>query len=186
MENNQTLNNQNTNNIEEKNVNVREDKNINQEVKKEEKTFTQEDLDRIISKKFKQWEKRKEEEKHQIEEAEKLKRMSEADRQREEMKKQLEEYNNMKMEMAREKMRNQTAKELASLELPIEYTEFVMVEGDAEATKQRLKTFSEKYKADIKREVDAQVKERLRGNVILSNNQTEVQENSAFLKGFRG
>lgn len=186
MENNQVLNNENLNETEENTQNVQDVKNNFEETKKEEKTFTQEDLDRIIAKKFKQWEKRKEEEKHQIEAAEKLKRMSEEDRQKEEMKKQLEEYKNMKAEMEREKMRNQTAKELASKNLSIDYVDFVMVENDADATSERLKTFEKRYKADIKREVDAQVKERLRGNVILSNNQQEIQENSAFLQGFRG
>lgn len=156
------------------NVNVNEDVVVeggatptNDNVVQEEKTFTQEDLDKILAKKFAQWERKAEQRANdkakEVEEAEKLKRMSETERQQAEMKKQLEEYNKMKSEMAREKLSNQVVKELASRNLPCEYSEYVMVEGDAEATMERLSTFAEKYNADIQKEVDRLVNERLRG-----------------------
>lgn len=144
--------------------NVQDNTNENQDNVQTEKTFTQEDIDKIIAKKLKQWEKKTEERTKQIEEAEKLKAMSESERQQAEMKKQLEEFNKMKAEIAREKLSGQVVKELASRELPIEYAEYVMVEGDAEATMERLTTFAEKYKADVQAEVDRQVQGRLRSN----------------------
>ncbi|MGL5380699.1 capsid assembly scaffolding protein Gp46 family protein, partial [Clostridium sp.] len=110
------------------NVNVNEDVVVeggvtptNDNVVQEEKTFTQEDLDKIMAKKFAQWERKAEQRANdkakEVEEAEKLKRMSETERQQAEMKKQLEEYNKMKSEMAREKLSNQVVKELASRNL---------------------------------------------------------------------
>lgn len=178
-------------NIDNENVNddnVQNDTNEKEITVTSEKTFTQDDIDKIIAKKLKQWEKKTEEKTKQIEEAEKLKSMSENERQQAEMKKQLDDFNKMKAEMAREKLSSQVVKELASRELPIEYAEYVMVEGDAEATMERLTTFAEKYKTDVQAEVDRQVQERLRGNApkgMISNNSTKV-EDSAFLKGFRG
>lgn len=168
--------------------NVPNDANEKEESVATEKTFTQDDIDKIIAKKLKQWEKKTEEKTKQIEEAEKLKAMSESERQQEKMRKQLEEFDKMKAEMAREKLSSQVVKELASRELPIEYAEYVMVEGDAEATMERLTTFAEKYKTDVQAEVDRQVKERFRGNApkgMISTNNVKV-EDSAFLKGFRG
>ncbi len=152
-----------------------------QEPVKTEKTFTQEDIDRIISKKLAQFKQKEEARVKEVEEAEKLKRMSEAERQQAEMKKQLDEFNKMKAEMAREKLNSQVVKELSTLELPCEYAEYVMVEGDAEGTMTRLKTFAEKYKADVQREADRQVQERLRGNVprtstVTTSNQTFTKE----------
>lgn len=145
-----------------------------------EKTFTQEDLDRIIAKKFAQWEKKSEqranEKAKEVEEAEKLKRMSETERQQAEMKKQLEEFNRMKAEMAREKLASQVVKELAVRNLHCEYAEYVMVEGDAEATMERLNTFAEKYQSDIQKEVEKQIQEKLRGKSpqvsTISNNKS--------------
>lgn len=160
---------ENTENNTENKENVQDNTNVQEKQQEKEKTFTQEDIDRIIAKKIKQWEKKTEEKTKEIEEAERLKAMSESERQQEEMKRQLEEFNKMKAEMAREKLSNQVVKELASRDLPIEYAEYVMVVGDADATMERLKTFDEKYKADIQAEVDKRVQERLKGNVPRSS-----------------
>lgn len=158
---------QNNNEIDEDNG----DKTVENEVKNhtEQRMFTQNDIDKIISKKFAQWQKKNDEEKRELEEAEKLKRMSENERQQAEMKKQIDEFNKMKAEMAREKLSNQVVKELASRELPIEYAEYLMVDGDAEATMERLTVFEEKYKTDIKAMVDKQVQARLKGEVPKSS-----------------
>lgn len=155
------------------------DKTVENEVKNptEQRMFTQNDIDKIISKKFAQWQKKNDEEKRELEEAEKLKRMSENERQQAEMKKQMDEFNKMKAEMAREKLSNQVVKELASRDLPIEYAEYLMVDGDAEATMDRLNVFEERYKADIKAMVDKQVQERLKGNVPKS---TTVEQKGEF------
>lgn len=132
------------------------------------KTFTQAELDAILNKKFAQWSKKAELQAEakakEVEEAEKLKRMSESERQQAEIKKQLEELNRVKAEMAREKLSGQVVKELAARELPTEYAEYVLVEGDSDATLERLNIFAEKYKADVAKEVERQVTERLKGN----------------------
>lgn len=130
-------------------------------------TMTQEQLNAMFDKKYAQWKKKSEKEMQEkarkVEEAEKLKRMSEQERQQAEMKKQLDEFNKMKLEMAKEKLLNQTSKELAARNLPIEFSEFVMA-GDSEATMERLNVFNEKFTAAVKKEVDRQVNERLKGS----------------------
>lgn len=129
-------------------------------------TMTQEQLNAMFDKKYAQWKKKSEKEMQEkareVEEAEKLKRMSEQERQQAEIKKQLDEFNKMKSEMAREKLLNQTAKELSTRNLPIEFSEFVMAE-DSEKTMERLNIFNEKFNAAVKKEVDKQVNERLKG-----------------------
>lgn len=156
---------QNTDNNVDNQDNVQDNTNIQENQQEKEKTFTQEDIDRIISKKFKQWEKNKAKEKEEIEEAERLKRMSQAERQQKELDDKIKKIEKMEADMARKDLNSQVVKELASRDLPIEYAEFVMVEGDADATMDRLKVFMEKYNADIQKEVDKQVQERLKGNV---------------------
>lgn len=130
-------------------------------------TMTQEQLNAMFDKKYAQWKKKSEKEMQEkarkVEEAEKLKRMSEQERQQAEMKKQLDEFNKMKLEMAKEKLLNQTSKELATRNLPIEFSEFVMA-GDSEATMERLNVFNEKFTAAVKKEVDRQVNEILKGS----------------------
>lgn len=130
-------------------------------------TMTQEQLNAILDKKYAQWKKKSEKEMQEkakeVEEAEKLKAMSQAERQQAEMKKQLDEFNKMKLEMAKEKLLNQTSKELATRNLPIEFSEFVMA-GDSEATMERLNVFNEKFTAAVKKEVDRQVNEILKGS----------------------
>lgn len=129
-------------------------------------TMTQEQLNSMFDKKYAQWKKKSEKEiqekAKEVEEAEKLKRMSEQERQQAEIKKQLDGFNKMKSEMAREKLLNQTSKELSTRNLPIEFSEFVMA-GDSETTMERLNVFNEKFTSEVKKEVDRQVNERLKG-----------------------
>lgn len=147
----------------------------NQPTEKEEKMLSQSQVNKIIAKEFARLRQQVDNEKKELEEAEKLKRMSAEERQQAEMKKQLEEFNRMKAEMAREKLNNQVVKELALKNLPVEYAEYVMVDNDAEATMERLSTFAEKYNADVQKEVDRLVQERLRGNAPKAANvQTET------------
>lgn len=176
---------QNNNEIDEDNG----DKTVENEVKNptEQRMFTQNDIDKIISKKFAQWQKKNDEEKRELEEAEKLKRMSENERQQAEMKKQMDEFNKMKAEMAREKLSNQVVKELASRDLPIKYAEYLMVDGDAEATMDRLTVFEKEYKADIKAEVDRQVKERLKCDTPKGSSVEDgIDDNDPFIRAFKG
>ena len=79
---------------------------------KNEKTFTQEELDKILNKKFAQWQKKTEEAKL---EAERKAKLTEAEKLAEERK----EFERMKMQFEYEQRVNSTSKVLASNNLPI-------------------------------------------------------------------
>ena len=82
------------------------------EAEKNEKTFTQEELDKILNKKFAQWQKKTEEAKA---EAERKAKLTEAEKLAEERK----EFERMKMQFEYEQRVNSTSKTLASYNLPI-------------------------------------------------------------------
>lgn len=129
--------------------------------KEEVKTFTQEEVDKMISKRL-QRERKDIEAKIEKErlEAEELAKLSEADRQRKLFEKQLAEFEETKKAFENEKLLNETSKQLASKNLPIEFAE--MLKGaDAETTFENIRVFEEKFNAAL----EVKVNERLRGNV---------------------
>ena len=129
--------------------------------KEEVKTFTQEEVDKMISKRL-QRERKDIEAKIEKEslEAEELAKLSEADRQRKLFEKQVAEFEETKKAFESEKLLNETSKQLASKNLPIEFAE--MLKGtDAETTFENIKVFEEKFNAAL----EVKVNERLRGNV---------------------
>ena len=90
---------------------------------KEEKTFTQAELDKILNKKFAQWQKKTEEAKA---EAERKAKLTEAEKLAEERK----EFEEMKKQFEYEQRVNSTSKVLASNNLPIEFADFLIAETD--------------------------------------------------------
>ena len=120
---------------------------------KEEKTFTQAELDKILNKKFAQWQKKTEEAKI---EAERKAKLTEAEKLAEERK----EFEAMRKQFEYEKRVNSTSKVLASNNLPVEFADFLVGETD-EATTQRVDLF----KAAFNEAVEKLVNERLKGNV---------------------
>ena len=125
--------------------------------KEEVKTFTQEDLDKILNKKFSQWKKKEEEAK---EEAAKLAKMDAEEKAKYEFEQKVKEFEETKKAFENEKLLNETSKQLASKNLPIEFAE--MLKGaDAETTFENIKVFEEKFNAAL----EVKVNERLRGNV---------------------
>ena len=128
--------------IESKDVNV-----------KEEKTFTQAELDKILNKKFAQWQKKTEEAKQ---EAERKAKLTEAEKLAEERK----EFEAMRKQFEYEKRVNSTSKALASNNLPVEFADFLIAEDD-EATTQRVDLFKNAFNEAVERLVN----ERLKGNV---------------------
>ena len=118
---------------------------------KEEKTFTQADLDKILNKKFAQWQKKTEEEKK---EAERKAKLTEAEKLAEERK----EFEAMRKQFEYEKRVNSTSKVLASNNLPIEFADFLIAEND-EATTQRVDLFKNAFNEALEKAVN----ERLRG-----------------------
>ena len=124
----------------------------NQVEVKEEKTFTQEELDKILNKKFAQWQKKTEEAKA---EAERKAKLTEAEKLAEERK----EFERMKMQFEYEQRVNSTSKVLASNNLPIEFADFLIAEND-EATTQRVDLFKNAFNEALEKALT----ERLRGN----------------------
>ena len=143
--------------MENQNVNVNEEIKVdstetNQVEVKEEKTFTQEELDKILNKKFAQWQKKTEEAKA---EAERKAKLTEAEKLAEERK----EFERMKMQFEYEQRVNSTSKVLASNNLPIEFADFLIGDSD-EATTQRVDLFKNAFNEALEKALT----ERLRGN----------------------
>ena len=118
---------------------------------KEEKTFTQEELDKILNKKFAQWQKKTEEAKA---EAERKAKLTEAEKLAEERK----EFEAMRKQFEYEKRVNSTSKVLASNNLPVEFSDFLIAETD-EATTQRVDLFKNAFNEALEKAVN----ERLKG-----------------------
>ena len=119
---------------------------------KEEKTFTQAELDKILNKKFAQWQKKTEEAKI---EAERKAKLTEAEKLAEERK----EFESMKRQFKYEQRVNSTSKVLASNNLPIEFSDFLVADTE-EATTQRVDLFKNAFNEAVEKLVT----ERLRGN----------------------
>ena len=118
---------------------------------KEEKTFTQEELDKILNKKFAQWQKKTEEAKA---EAERKAKLTEAEKLAEERK----EFEAMKKQFEYEKRVNSTSKVLASNNLPVEFADFLVGENE-EVTSQRVDLFKDAFNNALEKAIT----ERLRG-----------------------
>ena len=118
---------------------------------KEEKTFTQEELDKILNKKFAQWQKKTEEAKQ---EAERKAKLTEAEKLAEERK----EFEAMRKQFEYEKRVNSTSNVLASNNLPIQFSDFLVADTE-EATTQRVDLFKNAFNQAIEKTIN----ERLRG-----------------------
>lgn len=125
-----------------------------------EKTFTQTELDRIISDRLTKAEQKfKEKLEAEKAEAEKLAKMNADERAKAEFEKQQKKFNDDKQAFERERMELETTKMLAAEKLPVEFAKMLM--GDtAEATK----TNVEAFKTQFSEAIEAAVTERLRGN----------------------
>lgn len=131
------------------------------ETTQSEKTFTQAELEQILSKRLarerKDIEAKIEAERKEAEELAKLSEQEKASKLLEIKEKELEEKIKA---FESEKLLNETSKQLASKNLPIEFAE--MLKGtDAEKTFENIKVFEEKFNAAL----EVKVNERLKGNV---------------------
>ena len=128
---------------------------------KEIKTFTQDEVDKMISKRL---QRERKDIKAQIEaerkEAEELAKLSEAEKQKKLFEKQVKEFEETKRAFENERLLNETSKQLASKNLPIQFAE--MLKGnDAEKTFENIQLFEVKFNEAVEKVVT----ERLRGNV---------------------
>ena len=128
---------------------------------KEVKTFTQDEVDKMISKRL---QRERKDIKAQIEaerkEAEELAKLSEAEKQKKLFEKQVKEFEETKRAFENERLLNETSKQLASKNLPIQFAE--MLKGnDAEKTFENIQLFEAKFNEAVEKVVT----ERLRGSV---------------------
>ena len=127
----------------------------------EVKTFTQDEVDKMISKRL-QRERKDIEAKIEAErkEAEELAKLSEAEKQKKLFEKQVKEFEETKRAFENERLLNETSKQLASKNLPTQFAE--MLKGnDAEKTFENIQLFEAKFNEAVEKVVT----ERLRGNV---------------------
>ena len=137
-----------------------EQPNVEQPTEPTVKTFTQEEVDKMIQKRLSR-ERKDIEAKIEAErqEAERLAKLSEAERQKAMFEKQVAEFEATKRAFEQEKLLNETSKQLASKNLPIEFAEMLKAQ-DAESTFENIKIFEAKFNEAVERLVN----ERLKGN----------------------
>ena len=151
--------------MENTNVNVNEQEQssekVEQVVEQTVKTFTQEEVDKIVNKRLAR-ERKDIEAKIEAErqEAERLAKLSEAERQKAMFEKQVAEFEATKKAFEQEKLLNETSKQLASKNLPVEFAEMLKAQ-DAESTFENIKIFEAKFNEAVERLVN----ERLKGNI---------------------
>ena len=123
------------------------------------KTFTQEEVDKMIQKRLSR-ERKDIEAKIEAErrEAEELAKLSEAEKQKKLFEKQVAEFEATKRAFEQEKLLNETSKQLASKNLPIEFAEMLKAQ-DAESTFENIKIFEAKFNEAVEKLVN----ERLKG-----------------------
>ena len=138
---------------------VQEQAQVQEAPQQEVKTFTQEEVDKIVAKRLAR-EKKDIEAKIEAErkEAEELAKLSEAEKQKKLFEKQVREFEETKRAFEAEKLLNETSKQLASRNLPVEFAEMLKAD-DAESTYENIKLFEEKFNAALERMVN----DRLRG-----------------------
>ena len=119
----------------------------------EVKTFTQEEVDKMITKRL-QRERKDIEAKIEAErkEAEELAKLSEAEKQKKLFEKQVKEFEETKRAFENERLLNETSKQLASKNLPIEFAE--MLKGNnAEKTFENIQLFETKFNEAVEKVV---------------------------------
>ena len=128
---------------------------------KEVKTFTQEEVDKMISKRL-QRERKDIEAKIEAErkEAEELAKLSEAEKQKKLFEKQVREFEETKKAFENERLLNETSKQLDAKKLPIKFAKLLKGKN-AEETFENIQLFE----AEFNEAVEKVVTERLRGNV---------------------
>lgn len=145
-----------------------QDVNQGQEGQEEEKTYSQEDLDKAVSEATKGYvsqEKVEEiiaktiaKERKKAEDAERLSKLSEKERAEEQAKLDKQEIEELKAKLAMKDLEDDTIKELKEQELDSDFLEFVIAD-DAEKTLEKIKRFKPLFDRAVNQAVD----ERVRG-----------------------
>ena len=128
---------------------------IGQEPVKEEKTFTQEEVNKMIEKRLAREKAKAEQERL---EAEELAKLSEAERQKKLFEKQVAEFEAERAEWQASRLKEETRNQLRERNILSDFDEFV-IGSDAEATLDKLNRFE----ALLNKAVELAVNERLKG-----------------------
>lgn len=129
---------------------------------KEEKTFTQDELDKIIEKRLARALKKADEERQ---EAERLAKMSAAERVKAEFEKEKQNFEEERKQYQRDKLELQVVKELGAKNLPAEFSKYLLSE-DAETCMTNIKEFEIQWQNAIEKAVN----ERLKGDTPKAGN----------------
>ena len=124
--------------------------------KKQEKLFTQEELNDIIEKRLN---KEKNKWKNEVDQAKRLAEMSAEERAKEEFRIQRAEFEKQRAEFERERLLVQTQRELNTINIPIEFAD-MLVKEDAESTKEAIDAFAEMYNKSVEKSVSNRLKGR--------------------------
>lgn len=147
------IENNNVNN-ETENVDVQAE--VPAEPQKQEKLFTQEEVNNIIEKRLN---KEKSKWKNEVDQAKRLAEMSAEERAKEEFRMQKAAFEKERAEFERERLLIQTQKELTAKNVPIEFAE-MLVKGDAESTKEAIDNFANLYAQSVEKGVSNKLKGR--------------------------
>jgi hypothetical protein len=144
--------------------------------KKQEKLFTQEELNDIIEKRLN---KEKNKWRNEVDQAKRLAEMSAEERAKEEFRIQKADFEKQKAEFERERLLVQTQRELNTINIPIEFAE-MLVKEDAESTKEAIDTFAEMYNKSVEKSVSNRLKGRTPKTKQTPNN--DGLDRAAFMK----
>lgn len=131
-----------------------------------EKTFTQEELEKIISKRLDRERKKADEEKA---EAERLAKMSAEERAKAEFEKEKQKFEEERKSFQKQQLELQVIKELTNKNLPTDFSKYLIGE-DAETCMENIKTFE----TEFSNAVEKQVQERLKGGYTPPKTETKT------------
>lgn len=127
------------------------------------KTFTQEEVNKMMEKRLAR-ERKDLEAKIEQEKAEsaKLAKMSEAERQKALFDKQVKDFEDMKSAFEKEKLLNETSKQLAQNNLPVEFANYLLAK-DAETTFNNINQFQDQWNTALEKALDERMKGKTPG-----------------------
>lgn len=151
-----------------------------------EKMFSQDELDSIIEKRLAKERKRFEAKlKEEIDQAERMAQMSEAEKQEALFNKRVQEFeereaafNKAQAALQREKMLNETNKQLSERGLPLNFAEHIMADT-AENTLANIDAFEKEWQAAINKAVDSKLKGSTPTSPISKSNTTLTRKDIA-------
>jgi uncharacterized membrane-anchored protein YjiN (DUF445 family) len=152
-----------------KNENIEETENkVDEPIKEEVKTFTQDEVNAMITKRLEREKKNAEIEKQ---EAEKLAKLSESDRQKAIFEKQSKELEESKLSFQNERLKFEAVKIMTEKQVPITFID-MLVAKDAETTYTNIDTFKNNFDAAVQKAVE----ERFKGGGREVNNSTGTKQ----------